>query len=158
MSSTTTRSRSRKAAALALALVGAAGLSLASASQLNLQGDAATAVQAGTANVTAAACQTTEIKVSYGLTEGAAGDLRTGTSFGFVNAADAITLSSFDAACANKTFRVALGDKANAQLGKVYEAKVPAAGGPVTLAVTGQGAPFGTVDLNAVAQVSVTVF
>lgn len=96
--------------------------------------------------------------MSYALTDGAAGTLKQGSSFGFVNGADALTLFSFDAACAGKTFHVALGDGANKQIGTVYEAKVPTNGGAVTLALNGATPAFGTVDLDAVAQVSVTVF
>lgn len=155
------RSHGRKAAALVLAVVGAAGLSLASASQLNLTGSSSTVAQAGTADVSASVCQTSEVKVTYGLTT-APGTLATGAGFGFASEADALTLTKLDAACAGKNVKVALGTAAGATIGTVYDSTVPASGGAITLPLNGASAAFGPAltgaQINTIAKVSVTVY
>jgi len=162
MSTTSKRSHGRKVAALGLAVIGAAGLSLASASQLNLTGSSSTAAQAGTTAVTAAVCQTSTIAITYGLTPDAAGTLATGADFGFAAESDALTLTAFDAACAGKNVKVALGTTTGNQIGTVYAGTVPDEGGAVTLRLNGADAAFGQAltgaQINTIAKVSVTVY
>ncbi len=162
MPTSSKRANRRKLLAVGLAVLGVAGLSLASASQLNVNGSSSAVAQAGTAAVTTAVCQTSAVAVSYGLTAAPAGTLATGSAFGFASEADALTLTSFDAACGGKTVKVALGSATGTQIGDVYSGTVPAAGGPVTLKLNGADGSFGkaltAAQINSISKVAVTVY
>lgn len=150
----------RKALAVGLAVLGVAGLSLASAAQLTLNGQDSNLVQAGVDDINASLCQTSTIDVEFTLAGATAGDLTTGSTFGYPAAVDAIVLDKIDTACAGKTIKVALGTTAGAVVGSEYTST--AAAGPLTLALNGTGSNFGSALGNAaidsIGQVSVTIF
>ncbi|MBO9567944.1 MAG: hypothetical protein J7503_03880 [Cellulomonas iranensis] len=162
MSTSSKRANRRKILAVGLGVLGVAGLSLASASQLNVNGTSASVAQAGTAAVTTAVCQTSTVAVSYGLASGTPGSLGTGAQFGFAAEADALTLTSFDAACGGKTVKVALGSASGTQIGATYSGTVPASGGAVTLTLNGGTPAFGSAltpaQINSISKVAVTVY
>ena len=143
----------RKFAAVSLLGLGLAGVSVASAASLDLNGDDASAVQAGTAAVDGV-CQESTIAVSFTLDGNTPGELAEDTSFGYPGSDDAIVLTAIDADCAGKNIKVALGDSANVSLGEYGPAAASA--GALTLSLADA---FGAaVDAADVAQVSVTIY
>ena len=144
----------RKFVAVSLVGLGLAGVSVASAASLDLNGDDASAVQAGTANVDGV-CQESTIAVSFTLDGNTPGDLVEDTSFGYPESDDAIVLTGIDADCAGKNIAVALGDSANLSLGEY--GPVTATPGALSLSLADD---FGDDPVNAaqVAQVSVTIY
>lgn len=148
----------RKTVAIALVGLGLAGVSVASAATLTLNGNDATAVQAGTASVDGV-CQESEIIISFSLDGNDVGALEHGDDdFGYPSANDVIVLTAIDEDCAGKNIKVALGDEDNIRLGQEY-GPMAAAAGPLSLSLAAGGA-FGAAAIDAadVAQVAVTIF
>jgi hypothetical protein len=142
----------RKLAAITLVGLGLAGVSVASAASLTLNGEGASAVQAGTISVDGT-CQESPITFSFTLDGNNPGELATDDTFGYPATTDAIVLTAIDEACAGKTIKVALGDSGNNSLG---EYAGDAEGGPLELSLADFGGS--SVDASDVAQVSVTIF
>lgn len=152
----------RKTAAIGLAFIGLAGVGLASAAQLTVNGSNNSLTQAGAGNLSISLCQTTAINARYGLDDGngnGAGDLITGSvaDFGYVDHDDVLILDAFDAPCAGKTFEVAIGDSAGAEIGQ-YQGVVPAGGGVVSLNPAGWVPGPAVANLLDLTRVSVTVY
>lgn len=143
----------RKFVAVSLVGLGLAGVSVASAASLDLNGDDASAVQAGTAAVDGV-CQESTIAVSFTLEGNDVGELAEDTSFGYPGTDDAIVLTEIDADCAGKNIKVALGDSANVSLGEYGAAAASAGALTLSLADDFDAA----VDAADVAQVSVTIY
>ena len=144
----------RKFAAVSLLGLGLAGVSVASAASLDLNGDDASAVQAGTAAVDGV-CQESTIAVSFTLEGNDVGELAEDTSFGYPGTDDAIVLTEIDADCAGKNIKVALGNGTGTSLGEYGPEE--AAEGPLALSLA-SAFDDGPVDAAQVAQVTVTIF
>lgn len=150
--------KSRKGLAVGLAILGVAGLSLASAAQLSLTGTNGKIVQAGVTTITAAACQTGTITASFSLDGSTAGQLATGTTFGYPSATDSVTLTSIDTACIGKHYKVAFGTTANAAVGTEYAPAAAIAAGTLTPVIPLSSFGISTVtQINSIAKISVTI-
>jgi hypothetical protein len=157
MASTSSK-KSRKAIAIALGVVGVAGLSLASAAQLSLTGTNGKLVQSGVTAITAAACQTGTITASF-TPVGTGGALATGATFGYPAGTDSVVLTSFDAPCVGKHFKVAFGTAAGVKVGNEYaQTAALTAGAGLTPTIPLSSFNISTLaDINSIAQISVTV-
>ena len=154
----TTSKKSRKGIAIALAVLGVAGLSLASAAQLSLTGTNGKIVQSGVTAITAAACQTSTINASFSLDGSTAGQLATGSTFGYPSATDSVTLTSIDTACAGKHFKVAFGTTTNTTVGNEYAPSAVIAAGALTPTIPLSAFGISTVaQINSIAKISVTI-
>ena len=140
--------KSRKGLAVGLAILGVAGLSLASAAQLSLSGTNGKIVQAGVTTITA----------SFSLDGSTAGQLATGTTFGYPSATDSVTLTSIDNACIGKHYKVAFGTTANAAVGTEYAPAAAIAAGTLTPVIPLSSFGISTVtQINSIAKISVTI-